>query len=341
MTSSRPNRGAAHLRAAALALYPLSLVLLSFLALVAPQRTGALALTQVFAHLLFMPLLLLAPLALLPGMFLLRLALSAAVATFLLVYPPALNLAPPRESGAPTLSVLSWNMFVGGASSEALRAAVEQYNPDVVLLQEALWEPLNAEQALLERYPYHLLRPGETAPGLAIFSRLPIREAGVPPMFGNPWDMERLVWARVELDGRLITIVNTHPIPPRTLEGDCPLLRCYNTGPRDAQISALRRIIEELHQHSGDPLLIGGDMNVTEREPAYFELSAGLRDAQREAGRGFGASWRPAFLDLPFGLIRIDYLFSNAQLRPLTLITDCKLRGSDHCLLVGRFALEG
>jgi vancomycin resistance protein VanJ len=277
----------------------------------------------------------------LPGMFLLRLALSAAAATFLLVYPPALNLAPPSESGAPTLSVRSWNMFVGGASSEALRAAVEQYDPDVVLLQEALWEPLNADQALLERYPYHLLRPGETAYGLAIFSRLPIREAGVPPALGNPWDMERLVWARVELNGRLITIVNTHPIPPRTIEGGCSPLRCYNTGPRDAQISALRRIVEELHQHRGDPLLIGGDMNVTEREPAYFELSAGLRDAQREAGRGFGASWRPAFLDLPLGLIRIDYLFSDARLRPLTLITDCELRGSDHCLLVGRFVLEG
>jgi vancomycin resistance protein VanJ len=340
MTSFQSPGCTAHLRAAALALYPLSLVCLSLLALVAPPRTGALALSQVFAHILFAPLLLLVPLTLLPGMFLLRLALSAAAATFLLVYPPALNLAPPRESGAPTLRVLSWNMFVGGASSEAQRAAVEQYDPDVVLLQEAIWEALNADQALLERYPYQLLRPGETAYGLAILSRLPIREAGVPPALGNPWDKERLVWARVELDGRLITIVNTHPIPPRTTEGACSPLRCYNTGPRDAQISALRRIIEEIHQRNDDPLLVGGDMNVTEREPAYFELSAGLRDAHRAAGRGFGASWRPVFLDLPLGIIRIDYLFSDARLRPVAFTTDCTLRGSDHCLLVGRFALE-
>jgi endonuclease/exonuclease/phosphatase (EEP) superfamily protein YafD len=341
MSSSRPRPWLTHLGDLSLALYPLSLVLLTLVALIAPRSTGLLALSQVFAHFLFAPLLLLLPLALWRRLFLVRLSLASAAATFLLVYPPALNLLPPRDSTGPTLTVMSWNLFVGEVTNEALHAALDQYDPDLVLLQEALWEPLHADQALLTRYPYHLLHPNESAPGLAILSRLPIREAGVPPAYGHPWDQERIVWARVELAGQLITVINAHPIPPRTFADGCSLLRCYNLGPRDAQISALHEFVEELHQRTGDPLIFGGDMNVTEREPAYFELAAGLRDAQRAVGQGFGASWRPHRIAWPVGFIRIDYLFSDHQLRPLSLTTDCTLRGSDHCLLVGRFTVAG
>lgn len=338
---SRHAGWASHLRDAALALYPLCLVLLTLLALAAPQRTGALAMAQVFMPVLFAPVLLLAPLALLPGTFLLRLALSTATAVFLLVYPPALNLDPPRPPVAPTLTVMSWNVFAGGVSLSDLRAAIDAHDPDVILLQELHWEMLAADSALLARYPYHLLRPEETVYGLAILSRRPIHESAAPPLQDSQLKIRRVVWARIEVEGRLITVVNAHPLAPRTFADDCAPLRCYNTGPRDAQISALRALLEELHRATGDPLLLGGDMNVTEREPAYFELAAGLRDAQRSVGRGFDASWRPRLLDLPVGLLRIDYLLSDAQLRPLSLTTDCTLRGSDHCLLVGRFALEG
>jgi vancomycin resistance protein VanJ len=339
--SSRPAGWASHLRDAALALYPLGLVLLTLLALAAPQRTGALALAQVFAPALFASMLLLAPLALLPSMFLLRLALATATATFLLVYPPALNLASSRPPAAPTLTVMSWNVFAGGVALSDLHAAIETHDPDLVLLQELHWDIVADDSVLLARYPYQLLRPEETAHGLAILSRRPIRESAVPYFKDSQLEIRRAVWARIEVEGRLITVVNAHPLAPRTFTEDCGPLRCYNTGPRDAQISALRALLEELHFATGDPLLLGGDMNVTEREPAYFELAAGLRDAHRSVGRGFGASWRPSLLDLPAGLLRIDYLFSDAQLRPLTLTTDCTPRGSDHCLLVGRFALEG
>ncbi|NCC35384.1 MAG: hypothetical protein EOM24_25735, partial [Chloroflexia bacterium] len=63
-----------------LALYPVGLIGLTLLALVAPQRTGPMALSQVFAHFLFLPLLLLLPLAVLVRLSLLRFALGAALA---------------------------------------------------------------------------------------------------------------------------------------------------------------------------------------------------------------------------------------------------------------------
>ncbi len=325
----------------ALAAYPLGLMGLTLLALAAPQRSGALALSQVFAHFLFAPALLLVPLALRRDMFLLRTALAAAAATFLLVYPPALNLGAPQAPDAPRLRILSWNVFVGGVSAGALRDAIVAHEPDVVLLQELLWEDVAGDPELAARYPHQLLRPEQTAPSLAILSRHPIVEAGVPTLPGGAWDMERLVWARLDLGGRTVTVVNAHPIPPRTFSDDCSPLRCYNTGPRDAQIAQIRAFVGELGRRTGDPILLAGDMNVTEREQAYLDLSAGLADLHRAVGAGFGASWRPAWLAVPTGLLRIDYILAGGGLRPLALTTDCEPRGSDHCLLVGEVALEG
>jgi vancomycin resistance protein VanJ len=38
--------------------------------------------------------------------------------------------------------------------------------------------------------------------------------------------------------------------------------------------------------------------------------------------------------------LRIDYMFSTARVTPLHLDTDCTPRGSDHCVLLGRFAVH-
>lgn len=331
---ARPSRGDL-----ALALYPLILLALTLALFLARPRVGPLALALVFAPYLFAPLLALVPAALRRGRPLLRIALAAAAAVFLIISPPALNVAAAAPAApAPPVRALSWNMYVGGASAEQLRAVVEARAPDIVALQEVDWEAIAADQALMARYPYRLLTPAESAPGMALLSRHPIVEAAVPALSGAEWDMPRLVWARLDVGGRPLTVVNAHPIPPRTFEGRCPLLRCYNRGPRDAQIAAFGALARELRAR-GEPLLLLGDMNVTEREEAYLDLSAGFTDAHRAVGLGFGLSWRPGFTRLPAGLLRIDYMFSANGLTPLALDTDCTWRGSDHCLLVGEFAL--
>ena len=67
---------------------------------------------------------------------------------------------------------------------------------------------------------------------------------------------------------------------------------------------------------AGQTVLVMGDLNTTEREQAYADFTAGLRDAHLDAGTGPGLTWRPdEFKALPFGLIRIDYILTSPDLR--------------------------
>ena len=74
-----------------------------------------------------------------------------------------------------------------------------------------------------------------------------------------------------------------------------------------------------------------GDLNTTEREPAYADFTAGLHDAHLDAGIGPGLTWRPDELkSLPFGLFRIDYVLSSPDLVANRTAVYCTTL-SDHC----------
>ena len=100
-----------------------------------------------------------------------------------------------------------------------------------------------------------------------------------------------------------------------------------------APSAAVRQTIDPILA-AGTPLVLLGDFNMVDREVGYAELSAGLIDAQRAVGLGPGLTWRPESVEwLPFGLLRIDYVFSANGLEPIAIGPDCTPRGSDHCLL--------
>jgi len=114
----------------------------------------------------------------------------------------------------------------------------------------------------------------------------------------------------------------------------------FDPSHRDEGIAQVRALVESMLRQ-GDPLILVGDFNVTEREPAYVELTAGLRDAFMVAGSGNGNTWRPEWLTgLPLPLLRIDYMLCSPQVRPLCLRVDRALRGSDHCPVHGIFELD-
>jgi vancomycin resistance protein VanJ len=174
---------------------------------------------------------------------------------------------------------------------------------------------------------------------MAILSRFPIVESGrVDPPTAEAFP---LLWARIAINDAALTAINAHPRPGRiTFWRDRPLPIGFDPTLRDAEIMVARSVVDPL-LNLGERVLLLGDFNVTEREPAYRDLSARLTDAHRAAGSGFGHSWRPAPLKhRAIGIIRIDYLFGSAGLTPLHAGADCTPSGSDHCRVEATFELR-
>jgi len=318
-----------------------------------PARRGLRALAAVFAPYGVLPILLL---VLTTRRRVERVLLLATALMYAVQYRPRRPRLPrQRPPAVPSFSVLTWNILFSNPQVDDLLSFLATAPAEIVALQELTPElvvRLRHDRALARRYPHQIAWPYGYGDGMALLSRYPIPEHG---------RLERpsMLWAQLDLGaGRRLVLLSAHPtfFPPNpAMARPAPAtslsarLRsivnhrflCYNPDHRDDAIRRVRAVVDRLRQIRA-PLLVVGDFNVTEREPAYHELTAGLQDAQHYAGRGSGLTWRPERLKaLPFPLLRIDYLLNSPELRPVRVRVDRTPRGSDHCIVYGEFALSG
>ncbi len=322
--------------------YAIAVLLLAVLHVIAPPRSGVLALTVVFAPYLYAPLVLLLPLILWYPDRALRVATAASALVFIATFGPALiSPAPFRHPGDSQgtmvrVSAITWNARASNHQIGDITRVLTASPVGIVALQEitvAESAALARSATIREHYPFQVLAPHplqeqlESIDGMALLSRYPILEHGV---FTAPAG----IWARLDLGlGRQLMVINATPARARLDRLQ------YDPSTRDAHIRSLRGYIDPLLRRE-EPLLVLGDFNVTPLEPAYGELTAGLQDAHLEVGFGFGNTWRPGPLaSLPLALLRIDYQLSSSQLRALSIDVDCAPHRSDHCIVRADFAL--
>jgi vancomycin resistance protein VanJ len=303
----------------------LALSVLLAIHVVAPQPGGPLALTQIAEPLLVLPGLLLAPLAVRHPVG--RFAALAIVLFAIGRYVPGL-VSFPSQSAEPDLRVASWNLRGNATPPDALVEDLAATTADLVALQELSREQaaaIEADPRLEMRFPHRVLKPdGRLEMGLLSAFEIVSKETS-----GDPKTIE-LVIDRGPL-GRM-AVIDVHPLP-RGIVTLGPIPVAFEAHLRDLELAALRARVDRLAT-AGLPVVLLGDMNVTEREPAYRDLARGLIDAQLEVGTGWGATWRPAAVrQLPFGVLRIDYVLSTPDLLPVAFDTDCAPRGGDHCRL--------
>lgn len=324
-------------------IYPVLLLLLSALQLLAPQREGWLALSEALAPLLFAPALLAAPFALLRGAAALRLVLAACTLVVVARFGPELRRpATEHTPDRPFVEAVSWN--VGPCCGDEAQAArvrplLASTEATIVALPEADWRWIDGDAEIAAKFPYRLWNMDGFASEPLLLSVYPVVEHGLASPSGMPGG-GRLVWARLDVSGHPLLVVAAHPLPPRPLVPGCTPGRCFETGPRDALVQRVRDIVDPALDR-GEDVLVLGDFNLTEREPAYAELARGLQDAQRTAGSGWGATWAPGEVGgSRRPLLRIDYQFAGPGLRPALFGVDCAPRGSDHCLLRGKYVFD-
>jgi endonuclease/exonuclease/phosphatase (EEP) superfamily protein YafD len=313
----------------------LALATFTVIGAIGPPRSGLPALALILGPWLFLVLVPFLVLVRTPGASgrLLRWGVAIAAAAFLIRFVPAWLPSPhATASGGSAIEVASWNLELGEPDPEVVTATLRGIDARVLGLQELTARhaaAIEADDELRARYPSRILEPRDGSLGMGLLTDL--RTVGEPLHLLDP---PLIVQHALTDDGSPLALIVAHPLPGRIrAEGFPPI--DYDPAPRDADIAALRAVVDPILA-SGEPIVLLGDFNTVDLEPAYATLSEGLVDAHRVAGGGPGYTWRPPRLDwLPFGILRIDYLFAGNGVRPAAIAADCTPRGTDHCLVTG------
>jgi len=298
-------------------------------------------LSRIFALYLLPPLLLLLPAALLIRSRGLRGAVAVALVIFLSLFGS--RLVPPlrAQPGGPTIRVMTFNLGNLKSSTRvaSIIAAIRSQKADLVGLQELSKATMQAfQQQLSQQYPYQAYDRSRSGEGVGLLSRYPLRTIA--------WD-HRLPGQRVvaKIDGAQVTAINISMSSPRFTEEDNAFnglarIREFDPAQRSRDTAALLEAIDQV----GGPLVLLGDFNTSDREQGYSQFAAKLHDAYGERGWGFGFTYpnnrRLRGVEIPFPLIRIDYVWSNGGVLPLAGQVRCT-DVSDHCAVTADLLLAG
>ena len=245
------------------------------------------------------------------------------VVTAALVLGPLMGLQVNGPGHRGQVRLVSWHVWFGGGNPEAVRAALQEADPDVVVLQAAdLKMFASLEDAFATR---SWLQEDQ----FAIGSRWPVRLVGAGPVAPNGWRS----WVRFAVESPVGTldVFAVHPHSPRTLlRGG---LRRGLGGDR-SEMRALQgqlKEIDEAVRHGGALRVVAGDFNVPGRSGLLAGLFEGTADAFAEAGNGYGYTFPVHGRWIPW--MRLDRVLTGPGLRA-TRAQVVGHRGSDHAAVL-------
>ena len=202
-----------------------------------------------------------------------------------------LRRAPSAEAD---LRVLAMNVKTANRDFERACEFIAGSEADVVVVTEVDEDWERALRGLEERYPNQVCEPRFDNFGIAILSRMPLKEAEVL----EPSQCTPMIRAVIECGGRPITLFGVHPLPPM---GEA-LFHSRN-------VQLLK--ISELARKEHNPVIVAGDLNVAPWSPYFRWLleDGGLLETRR------ALDWTGSYpTRWPIGRARIDHILVSAQL---------------------------
>ncbi len=212
------------------------------------------------------------------------------------------------------------NIHSGNRDVGKVLAAVNEYNPDLILLEEVTpkWE-IDLHE-LNSKYPYRISRPQSDCFGIMLLSRFPFRSSEILCV-GN--DYLPTIRAEIETSQGAISFIGIHPLPP---------IGALYSAARNQQLEALSELVKKQVY----PVLLAGDLNVSPWSMYFTALlqKSGLKNSMQ--GFGFQPSWP---CNNPFMRIPIDHLLHSPEIivRYRAVGTDV---GSDHSPVIIDFTLK-
>lgn len=238
-------------------------------------------------------------------------------ATFVAPYWPSEDAI---DTAPDTVELMAVNLYGGNSAYSRFVDVARREQPDVLLLLEynSRWD--SALTSLSAEYPHQVVADREDFFGMALLSRIPLKDADIVDLLGVP----AIVATLERGSGDPLRFVGVHLEPP---------MSAREARQRNAQLD----LLGEIAAAEPRPLIVAGDFNATPYSPvlAGWLDRTGLRDARR--GRGFGMSWPVA---MPVLGIPIDHVLVSEDFLVAAHYYGAAF-GSDHYPVVTRLALRG
>lgn len=321
------------------------------------ERVWPLALSAVFVSWSYVPLLVLALLALLlwdrRSLWVLLIPLFVFSAEYGRQFLPNWNLAlqtvqtarleawSPNAVQDPTrLRVMTWNMLYTRDSEGVFQAEVRALQPDLVALQEVDWSTgRNLPEWFRDEYPFQQVLNAGGSASVALLSRYPILDIPPSDPFLMACSCQQLT---LDVNGQPVTVINAHPTRP-TIQfrerAGLPVPVDFESRYHD---TLLELLIERVASIEG-ALLVVGDLNTSESQANFHRLRRHLDDSFAEAGWGMGYTYPSSTVRrgtiTPFPLVRIDHILHSPHWQAVRAWT-APLQGSDHQYVVADLVLR-
>jgi vancomycin resistance protein VanJ len=312
-------------------------------------NSGPIAFLNSFLHLLLAPSLVLMPLMVLFGRWRAAIRLFNPLMYFWGFYGGMITRQfraeiPEQAETEMVFSVLSYNIHAEEQDLRPMADVIRAADADVVALQEVSFAAASCFAAeFADKYPYQANHPNEYASaGQAVLSKFPIRtnkywrHEDIPNALGH----QRI---ELEIGAHQIVMYNVHPVHPGMVGAR------FDAKPRAIEVGALVKMAKA----EALPVIIAGDMNLTDQSDDYARLASRYSDTFREVGRGMGFSfpdWRAPksrsdvsasrFLFFLPPFMRLDYVFHDQSFRALEAKVGDNSAGSDHRPLFVRLAVK-
>lgn len=222
------------------------------------------------------------------------------------------------HEGAHSMRAMLLNVNTRLGDVERVKRVIQEFDPDIVVLEEISSQWIHDLQWLTASHPYSCVRPREDNFGIGLFSKLPLEESEV--VYIGDAEVPSIV-ATLDTGRRQFVIIATHPLPPVGAQ--------YSRW-RNDQLDRIPNYVP-----SSSPVLLLGDLNVTPWNYHFKRLlkRTGLMDSSK--GRGIQPTWpnynRLLSIPIDHCLHSPDILVTRKQIGPDV--------GSDHYPVIVDFTI--
>jgi endonuclease/exonuclease/phosphatase (EEP) superfamily protein YafD len=236
------------------------------------------------------------------------------------VLPYYLSSRPALISGGRVLRALSINVNTANTQYDMVRKFIFEQSPDLILLTEVNAGWLKAMEEVHSDYPYRKSESREDNFGIVLYSKLPFTRSET--LFLGRAAMPSVV-AEIDVEGRKLTIVGTHTLPP---------IDDVFTDLRNDQLEALASFIASV---SG-PKILMGDLNTSPWSYYFGKFLSGTNLEDSFRGRGIRPTWptHQFWMRIPIDFCLVSHEIAISDTRVGNHI------GSDHFPVIVDFAMR-